>query len=260
MGIYLKKFDNHTQYENYINGSDAILPNVSICTTEGDVHYNPYVDPCASEIVKTTYEWVEIGGIKWATKNVGALTETDYGQLFSWGGVNGYTLDQLSGSCHSRAFSWVDYEFGNGTSSPMATEMSKYNATDDKTVLEAVDDAATVNMGARWRMPTEAEFQSLSAATTNTWVTNYQGSGINGRLFTDNTDGSKVLFFPAAGCYQDDSASSVSIMGFYWSSSLKTNESGYGKRAMMLGVLSSYAYIPFTDRNYGCSVRSVIDE
>ena len=44
MGKYLKKFENHTQYENYINGSDAILPNVSICTTEGDVHYNPYVE------------------------------------------------------------------------------------------------------------------------------------------------------------------------------------------------------------------------
>lgn len=44
MAIYLKKFENHTQYNNYINGSDAILPNVSICTTEGDVHYNPYVE------------------------------------------------------------------------------------------------------------------------------------------------------------------------------------------------------------------------
>ena len=44
MAIYLKKFENHTQYENYINGSSAILPNVSICTTEGDVHYNPYVE------------------------------------------------------------------------------------------------------------------------------------------------------------------------------------------------------------------------
>ena len=41
MAIYLKKFENHTQYDNYINGSGAILPNVSICTQEGDVHYNP---------------------------------------------------------------------------------------------------------------------------------------------------------------------------------------------------------------------------
>ena len=49
MSKYLKKFENHTQYENYINGSDAILPNVSICTTEGDVHYNPYVPPTPIE-------------------------------------------------------------------------------------------------------------------------------------------------------------------------------------------------------------------
>ena len=47
MAIYLKKFETHTQYDTYINGSDAILPNVSICTTEGDVHYNPYTEPPA---------------------------------------------------------------------------------------------------------------------------------------------------------------------------------------------------------------------
>ena len=44
MGKYLKLFENHTQYENYINGSGAILPNVSLCTTEGDVYYNPWVE------------------------------------------------------------------------------------------------------------------------------------------------------------------------------------------------------------------------
>ena len=43
MGIYLKKFENHTLYDSYINGGDAILPNVSIYTTEEDVHYNSYV-------------------------------------------------------------------------------------------------------------------------------------------------------------------------------------------------------------------------
>ena len=45
MAVYLKKFENHTQYKNYINGSGAILPNVSICITEGDVHYNPSTPP-----------------------------------------------------------------------------------------------------------------------------------------------------------------------------------------------------------------------
>lgn len=43
MGKYLKQFSTHAEYDAYINGSGAILPNVSICTTEGDVHYNPLV-------------------------------------------------------------------------------------------------------------------------------------------------------------------------------------------------------------------------
>lgn len=51
MAIYLKKFENHTQYENYINGSGAILPNVSLCVTENDVHYNPYVEPVETRLV-----------------------------------------------------------------------------------------------------------------------------------------------------------------------------------------------------------------
>ena len=41
MSIYLKKFSTHAEYETYIASEDNVLPNVSICTTEGDVHYNP---------------------------------------------------------------------------------------------------------------------------------------------------------------------------------------------------------------------------
>ena len=41
MGKYLKKFENHTQYETYINSEYAVLPNVSICVQQDDVHYNP---------------------------------------------------------------------------------------------------------------------------------------------------------------------------------------------------------------------------
>ena len=101
MGIYLKKFATHTEYENYINGSGAILPNVSICTTEGDVHYNPYVDPCASEIVKTTYEMIDLGlpsGVKWANKNIGAELITDYGRYLSFG--SGYCNADYNNRCY----------------------------------------------------------------------------------------------------------------------------------------------------------------
>ena len=258
MSVYLKEFSTHSEYDAYINGSGAILPNVSICTTEEDVHYNPFVDPCKSEIVKTIYEWVEIGGIKWATKNVGALTVTDFGQYFSWGGVSGFTADQVSGDCHSKAFSWEDYKYGNGTSSPDATDMTKYNATDGKTVLDLSDDAARANMGGLWRMPTAAEFQALGDAVNSAWTADYQGSGVSGLVLTDKTDSSKVLFFPAAGRCSYGSATHVGSIGSYWSSSVLSSDV---QRAYCLYFGSSYSYWQSYDSRYGgFSVRGVLDD
>ena len=45
MGDYLKLFETHAEYEAYITGSDKILPNVSYCVDNNDVHYNPWTDP-----------------------------------------------------------------------------------------------------------------------------------------------------------------------------------------------------------------------
>lgn len=42
---YLKKFETHTDYETYINGSDKVLPNVSYCEGENEVHYSQNTDP-----------------------------------------------------------------------------------------------------------------------------------------------------------------------------------------------------------------------
>lgn len=40
---YLKKFENHSQYESYI-ATDYAKPNVSYCEDNNDVHYNPLVN------------------------------------------------------------------------------------------------------------------------------------------------------------------------------------------------------------------------
>lgn len=44
MTIYLKKFENHTQYETYTASTEFITPNVSLCVNENEVHYNPYTE------------------------------------------------------------------------------------------------------------------------------------------------------------------------------------------------------------------------
>lgn len=41
MEKYITKFENHTEYEEA--NQNLILPNVSYCVQENEVHYNPYV-------------------------------------------------------------------------------------------------------------------------------------------------------------------------------------------------------------------------
>ena len=140
MSKYLKKFETHTQYDSYINGSGTILPNVSICTTEGDVHYNPYVDPYNG------HEYVDLGlpsGTKWAKYNVGANSESDYGNY---------------------------YQYGKGAAQYAVTSgESIYSGTEDPLATSA-DTAAQV-MGGQWHMPTQEQFNELTANTTYEWTT-----------------------------------------------------------------------------------------
>lgn len=41
MGKYIKTFEYHDDYSDFINTNDFIKPNVSHCINENEVHYNP---------------------------------------------------------------------------------------------------------------------------------------------------------------------------------------------------------------------------
>ena len=113
------------------------------------------------------YEYVDLGlpsGILWATMNVGASSETDYGNYYMYG-------------MGSKTYDSTDTPYA-GTEDPLDS---------------SVDTVAQV-WGGSWHMPTRAQMQELTANTTYKWVTNYKGSGINGGTFTA-TNGA-VLFIP----------------------------------------------------------------
>jgi len=59
MGLYLKKFENHTDYEAFTATSEFIKPNVSYCEQENEVHYNPYVHDYSQDYL--TFEALEDG-------------------------------------------------------------------------------------------------------------------------------------------------------------------------------------------------------
>ena len=251
MGKYIKLFDTHSQYESSTaDTQNFILPNVSYCKDQANVvHYNPTqpVPPTP------THDYVEIGGIKWATMNVGANSVTDYGLYFQWGDTQGYTADQVGSDSGQKYFGWEDYKYGNDT-----TGMSKYNFSDDKTVLDASDDAVTAAWGGNWRIPTSAEFVTLSTATTSAWTSSYEGSGIAGLVLTSKADSSIKLFFPAAGSCADGSVIDVDIYGYYWSNSLSNTSVLY---AYSLDPEDGYvAWQNIASRCDGYSVRGVLDE
>ena len=93
--------------------------------------------------------------------------------------------------------------------------------------------------------------QELIDNTTYQWVTNYNGSGINGGTFTA-TNGA-VLFIPAAGDWYDGSQGNVGRTGKYWGSS-----PGGSKGACYLYFNNGYKDVYNDDREYGYSVRPVI--
>ena len=259
MGKFISNFDTTAELASFSATTGFEEPHVSLTKDTLEVHF--FKDPCKSEIVKTTYELIDLGlpsGTLWANKNIGAATETDSGQYFQWGDIYGFTAGQVTGTCQSKSFDWANYKYCNG--SGVESGMTKYQGTgegkDGLVTLEAVDDAAIINMHGNWRMPTEAEFTELLNGTTNAWVTDYNSSGVNGRLFTSKANG-KTLFFPAAGSCNGRSVDNVGRHGLYWSSSLNTSNVFSGRS---LYSDSGGCYVGNNDRYGGFSVRGVVGQ
>lgn len=116
------------------------------------------------------HEYVDLGlpsGTLWCDRNIGASSPEETGLYFQWGDTQGYTVDQVGTGEGQKAFTWNDYKWGVYNSSDSTNKgMTKYNKTDGKLILDLEDDAAHVNMGGDWRMPTREQFKELFFETT----------------------------------------------------------------------------------------------
>ena len=179
--------------------------------------------------------FVDLGlpsGTLWATCNVGAKEAEQAGLYFALGETTGFTAEQVKSGV--RKFNSASY-----TASSVSGNLT----------LE--QDAAHVNLGGNWRMPTKAECQELLDNCDAVWTDDYNGTGVAGWVLTSKNNGNSV-FFPAAGyCYY----SSVDFVGLY---------GNYLSAAWGLPSLASYLYFDYRDwgmdsyyRYYGYSVRGV---
>ena len=93
MGKFLKNFDAHSEYQTYINGQDAILPNVSYCRDNNEVHYNPWVETkvIAKFNVTSTSEATQIIN-NYATPDY-IFSEIEIDGVVQPSVVNSYTFD-----------------------------------------------------------------------------------------------------------------------------------------------------------------------
>ena len=217
-------------------------------------------------------DWVDLGisvggkKILFATRNLGAEHEYDYGDYYAWGATepwctgydqNGTTLTASTAAAYlsrhwqdgkSAGYAQANAPFYSGSA------YTKYTAT--PATLAAEDDAASVQWGADWRMPTTEEMQALYDNTTSTWTDNYNNTGIKGRIFTGKGDyANSSLFLPAAGYFDGTSYYYGGSDGYYWSSTLYISISTYGRDLYFYSddVDPQYG----NDRYNGFSVRAV---
>ena len=188
-------------------------------------------------------DYVDLGlpsGTLWAKRNVGATQEQDYGQYFAWGETE-----------PKDTYSWATYfDSDNGSSSSFL----KYNTAN--MALQPEDDAATVNLGAAWQMPTKAEMEELfnSQYTTVTMETvNY----IKGFRITSNVNGNSI-FLPAAGYNYGTYVVNTNYNLFYWTCELGS----YRANANTLyGTVNDVSFsIDTNSRYYGIPVRPVLSQ
>lgn len=147
------------------------------------------------------YEFVDLGlSVNWATFNVGGrkYDPTWHGTFFSWGEtvakkefVQNYYLEPKQGHYYEGKL----------------------------TLLESCDDAATVNWGEDWRMPTKEEFQELIDNCKWEWMEQsyhwgYKVTGQNG----------SSIFLPAGGFKMDKRWLNESDGLYYWTSSCKFDD------------------------------------
>ena len=196
--------------------------------------------------VEEEHNWVDLGlpsGLLWASCNVGANNPEDYGDYFAWAETQPKSY-----------YDWSTYTYTCGD----YDDLTKYcndsfygcdGYTDNLTILQAGDDAATANWGSGWRTPTREEWGELLDHCTSVWTTQ---NGVNGRRFTGPNG--NTLFLPAAGYRWVDNLYYAGSDGYYWSSLLNT---AYPNYAWDCDFFSGDCSMDYSRRDIGHSVRAV---
>ena len=176
-------------------------------------HCNVRVKEKESKIDNTNvingHEWVDLGlSVKWATCNVGARRPEEFGEYYAWGETD------TKESYTSENYKWFDISKKTRFNDYLLTKYnsdSKEGLVDNKSMLDAIDDVATVKWGKEWRIPTYNEWNELRNKCSWEWkkIGDVYGYKVSSKV------NNSYIFLPAAG--EERVSSGV---GHYWASTI----------------------------------------
>ncbi|MBR4730163.1 MAG: formylglycine-generating enzyme family protein [Prevotella sp.] len=170
------------------------------------------VRPVMKAVPSVPRAYIDLGlpsGTKWANMNVGASRPEEYGKYFAWG----ETLEKGS-------YTWDNYMCPEATCGKSGDPV--FDLVGDKADIAGTKfDAATINWGASWEMPTAKQIEELFFNCNSSLVTI---NGVVCRKLKSQINGNEIIF-PLAGARWYESFAYEGTLGYYWSSTLR--QGGY---------------------------------
>lgn len=206
------------------------------------------------------YEYVDLGlSVKWATMNVGANNPEEPGGYYAWGETAAYGeypspyADSWTGERNpnyspyaiKNGYTNTTYKWGYGSGVGSDFRVFKYCSNDNLTALLPEDDAAHVNWGGKWRMPTYEEAYEL--VHNCYWTQMKDGYVITGQ------NGSSI-YMPKTGSIQAGDRNGSSN---YWTSIVEPNPNEYSYRDCKASYTFRFNNIELSSRFCGYTIRAV---
>ena len=197
------------------------------------------------------------GGPFWAETNLGAEKPEDTGLYFWWGDTVGYRREGdawVASDGSSTNFSFNENNTPTYGKSP--AELLSGGWTTAEGVLAPTHDAAQVQWGGGWRMPTDQELYDLCYNKCD-WTSTEQ-DGVKGYVVRGRGDFADAsIFLPAGGNGYWTSLSYAGSYGYFWSSVPGSDKDSF--LSCYLSFIWGNSHRTSSDgyRNFGFTVRPV---
>ena len=181
--------------------------------------------------------------IYWSSRNLGApsdypTSDTDeawkasWGDYYAWGELEPYYKEGHAYDNPMDDANWRDGKFSGYTPSSYRfgtfSSVTKYNVTDGLDVLEPEDDAARVNLGGIWRIPTKEEWSNLQLLVRPDDSNKAVVAWTVGTIWEVPT-----IYLPYAGYRVNGDLEKAGSDAFYWTSTVDMSLSDYAFEAQM---------------------------